>query len=156
MSRVTQFVYIFIVVISVMVTSCGSVEQLLRPSTTEILIENTCDTPCFYGIMPGETSSQEAFLLLVDVPRVQPETISTRGSGVGYPAKYRAKLTNGYYCEIELTNYVATAINITGRYYLRDLITLYGEPDNVMLAPSYGHPQVLYLYNNQFIYFISE
>jgi hypothetical protein len=99
----------------------------------EVLSTNPCEPPCWYGIIPGETTHEEVLSLLPDLPFIKPETIQDwyDETGVHIKSYTGASGVRFHYDEGKFVKVII--INPSARIFsFGDVISAIGEPDKVL------------------------
>jgi hypothetical protein len=129
---------ILYIVTTTFLTFTDSIKYRLSPYDNELLQSSKCQAPCWNGIIPGLTSSAEATYILMGMPAVITSTVRRYNTYDGpYPSGIEWSMKNAKGGEIELSSDISKLIELNGKFSLRGIIDLYGEPDQVVLAPHY-------------------
>jgi hypothetical protein len=134
-----KIIYTILYIISTLfVTFTDSIKYGLTPYDNELLQSSKCKPPCWNGIIPGLTSAEEATSILMEVPAVITSTVRRYSPYYGpYPNGIGWSMKNAKGGAVELSNDISRIIELNGKFTLRGIIDLYGEPDQVVLAPHY-------------------
>jgi hypothetical protein len=99
----------------------------------EVLSTNPCEPPCWYGIIPGETTHEEVLSLLPDLPFIKPETIQDwyDETGVHIKSYTGASGVRFHYDEEQIVKVISINTRIR-KFTLGDVISAIGSPEKVL------------------------
>jgi hypothetical protein len=114
------------------------------PSAGVGMLDTSCQAPCWRGIMPGETTIDDALELIPQIPGVSARSIAVRDEGGGrkYVSWVMYSAGESFYGELTAANDTVStlALSLDGEVSLRDLFLAYGEPNAV--GGFYGQGEV--------------
>lgn len=113
------------------------------PSPDLHLLDSTCQAPCWYGLLPGTTTTDEALDLISQIPGVYAESIAVRD--VGDDNRHITWVMQSgaydYYGELTISMGAVSAIALSpdGDVRLEDVLLAWGAPDLVGGFYGQGH-----------------
>lgn len=107
------------------------------PTDDHNLLVANCQPPCWYWIMPGKTTTDEALALIPQIPGVHDGTVVIRDLGDGNDyIRWLMRSGTGkhdYFGELTTSVGIVSGLSLTpdGDVTLKDVFLAYGEPDTV-------------------------
>jgi hypothetical protein len=130
-----------LIAILILLTSCSR-----KPSV--ILEDNTCDAPCWRGIVPGQSTIENVEVILdsmTDIhPPVGPENTLANNPYYEKQIGWEFDSVTEYRGVVYFRNDIVTLINISmeNDLPLADIILKFGEPTDVLIQSMVGDPAV--------------
>ena len=119
---------------------CLGISGCTQQGAYSSIVESPCAPPCWYGITPGLTSSQEAITALGDIPLVDSTSIETQAARqYHFENQIFWDFLNQGYGGLSLKNDIVMEIRLEDvSIPLEKLVDVFGDPEQMVFYPRWG------------------